>query len=112
MVASLAQGDDIRYQQSGDWFDADLTDSIGWQSAPNLPGAADTARINWGGNTVTLSGIAPNINHLQTGVDESGTLVINSGGSLTSLGWSMIGANGGTTTGALTINNGGSDEHW
>ena len=67
--------------------------------------------MNWGDNTVTLAGVAPDINNLQTGVDESGTLEINAGGSLTSLGWSMIGAAGGggglSTVGTLRVNAGG-----
>lgn len=105
LAAGLTQAAAIRYMNSGDYLVA-----ANWQGGV-IPGAIDQARMNWGNNTVTLAGLAPTILNLQTGVDESGTLVINSGGSLTSTGWSMIGAAGGggglATTGTLTINNGG-----
>ena len=100
MIAGQSMAADIRYMGNGDYLVA-----ANWVGGV-VPGAADTARMNWGNNTVTLSGLAPDINHLQTGVDEPGALVINSGGSLTSLGWTMIGT-AGAVTGRLTINNGG-----
>lgn len=97
----------IRYQNSGDWFDVDTSDGTGWQGGV-LPGAADTARVNWGGwigNTVTLVGAAPTIDKFQLGVDESGTLVVGSGGSITTTGDSKVGNNN-WVTGTLVINGG------
>lgn len=100
LAADQAMAASIRYMGDGDYLVA-----ANWQGGV-IPGAGDQARFNWGNNTVTLSGLAPNIANLQTGVDEAGTLVINSGGSLTSTEWSMIGT-AGPVTGRLTINNGG-----
>lgn len=114
VMASQSMAADIRYQQSGDWFDADPNDDgIGWQTG-SLPGINDAARMNWGGNTVTLAGVAPDIGRLQIGVDESGTLEVNSGGVLSIVstgsqdGQAFIGNNGGAgPTGTLNVNNGG-----
>ena len=118
MVAGQAMAASIRYQSSGDYFSflaAGNVGANGWQNVagvPGLPGAADTARFNWGNNTVTLAGTAPTITAFQMGVDESGGLVVNNGGSLTTSGSSTIGNNAGAsgatpTTGFLTINSGG-----
>ena len=101
VMAGLADGASIRFMGNGDYLDA-----AGWQGGV-IPGDADQARINWGDNTVTLSGAAPDIENLQTGVNESGTLIITTGGSLTSEGWSMIGTAGGGATGTLIVENGG-----
>ena len=114
VMASHLMAADIRYQNSGDWFDADPNDDgIGWQTG-SLPGINDAARMNWGGNTVTLAGIAPDIGRLQIGVDESGTLEVNNGGVLSIVsagsqdGQAFIGNNGGAgPTGTLNVNNGG-----
>ncbi len=100
VAADQSQAASIRYMGDGDYLVA-----ANWQGGV-IPGAGDQARFNWGNNTVTLSGLAPDIANLQTGVDEGGTLIINSGGSLTSTEWSMIGT-AGPVTGRLTINNGG-----
>jgi hypothetical protein len=108
----------IRYQGSGNYFDFLAAGNVGpngWQNVagvPGLPGAADTARFNWANNTVTLAGLAPTITAFQMGVDESGGLVVNSGGTLTATGNSTVGNNAGAsganlTTGFLTINSGG-----
>jgi len=111
MVVSLvcmANAATVRYQNSGDWFDVDLSDGNGWQGG-SVPGAADVARANWGGwtgNTITLSGAAPDITRFQLGVDESGTLVVNNGGSITSTADSKVGNNN-WVTGKLVINAGG-----
>jgi hypothetical protein len=118
MVAGQAMAADIRYKASGDWFDFLAAGNVGpngWQNVagvPGLPGAADTARFNWGNNTVTLAGAAPTIAAFQMGVDESGGLVVNNGGSLTATGNSKIGNNAGgggvnPTSGFLTVNSGG-----
>ncbi|MGN6554788.1 MAG: PEP-CTERM sorting domain-containing protein [Verrucomicrobiota bacterium] len=118
MGAATAPGATIRYQGSGDYFDflaAGNVGANGWQNVagvPGLPGAADTARFNWANNTVTLAGAATTITAFQMGVDESGGLVVNNGGSLASTGNSTVGNNAGAsganlTTGFLTINSGG-----
>lgn len=93
MVAGLAQGATIRYQGSGDYFDlASVTGVNGWQDGGGgpggLPGSADTIRFNWGNNIVTLTNVAPDVARFQMGVDESGQLVVDSGGSLTAVGTS------------------------
>lgn len=118
LVAGQALAANIRYQGSGDYFDVLAAGNVGpngWQNVsgvPGLPGALDTARFNWGSNTVTLAGAAPTITAFQAGVDESGGLVVNSGGILAATGNSTIGNNAGgaganLTTGFLTINSGG-----
>ena len=100
LMTSISGAAAIRYQGNGDWMV-----EANWQGGV-MPGTSDQARMNWGDNTVTLAAAAPDILNLQTGVDESGTLVINAGGSLTSLDWSMIGT-AGACTGTLTVNGGG-----
>lgn len=97
----------IRYQNSGDWFDVDLSDGNGWQGGL-VPGAADQARANWGGwvgNTITLDGAAPTITRFQLGVDESGKLVVGPGGSITTSADSRVGNNN-WVKGTLIINGG------
>ena len=112
LVAGQAMAATIRYQASGEYFDTfAVTGTHGWQS-PGVPGILDTARFNWASNTVTLAGVAPTIGRFQMGVDESGGLVVNSGGSLTATNTCMVGNNAGggganPTTGFLTINSGG-----
>ena len=104
-MVGLSIGATIRYQGSGDWADIDTSDGNGWQGGV-VPGADDTARFNWGGNTVTLDYAAPAVTRFQAGVDESGTLVVNNGGSLTSTSDSKVGNNN-FCTGTLIINAGG-----
>jgi len=104
MVASQAMAADIRYMSSGDYLDP-----FGWQGGV-IPGIDDTARFNWGNNTVTLSGEAPLLRRFQMGVDESGQLVVNAGGKLTTTGVanSTVGNNNNAgVVGRLTINAGG-----
>jgi hypothetical protein len=102
----------IRYQSSGDYFaTVAVNGSYGWQAGAmgpgGVPGTNDTARCNWGNNTVTLSGVAPLLGNFQLGVDESGQLVVNSGGVLiTTTGNSTVGNNN-VCTGRLTVNTGG-----
>lgn len=118
MAAGQAMAANIRYQNSGDYFDYLAVGNVGpngWQNVSGvagIPGALDTARFNWANNTVTLAGTAPTVTAFQMGVDESGGLVVNSGGTLTTTGNSTIGNNAGgsganPTTGFLTINSGG-----
>ena len=52
---------------------------------------ADAARFNWGSNTVTLASTAPSVAAFEMGVDESGGLVVNSGGSLSATNASVVG---------------------
>jgi hypothetical protein len=104
MVASEAMAADIRYMNSGDYLEP-----TGWQGGV-IPGTNDTARFNWGNNTVTLAGEAPLLMRFQMGVDESGQLVVNSGGKLNTTGVqnSTVGNNNNAgVVGRLTINAGG-----
>ncbi len=119
MVADQAMAADIRYQNSGDYFDTVAVTGVnGWQAGGGgpggLPGTNDTARANWGNNTITLAGQAPLLGRFQLGVDESGQLVVTTGGKLTTTGPnnSTVGNNGSAPGGAnvvgrLTINAGG-----
>jgi hypothetical protein len=104
MAAGQAMALDIRYMSSGDY----LVPS-GWVGGV-IPGTNDTARFNWGNNTVTLAGEAPLLRNFQAGVDESGQLVVNAGGKLNTTGPnnSTVGNNGGVNVvGRLTVNAGG-----
>ncbi|HWQ91941.1 MAG TPA: hypothetical protein VN673_09740, partial [Clostridia bacterium] len=104
MVAGQAMAADIRYMSSGDYLDP-----AGWQGGV-IPGIDDTARFNWGNNTVTLAGEAPLLRRFQMGVDESGQLVVNAGGKLTTTGVanSAVGNNPNAgIVGRLTVNEGG-----
>jgi hypothetical protein len=110
MVAGLAQGATLRYYGSGDYNDLlPVTGTTGWTDGAggpaSLPGSGDTIRVNWGNNTVTLTNVAPNVARFQLGVDESGTLVVESGGSLTAIGGSVntVGNNRTGVTGRLTV---------
>jgi hypothetical protein len=119
MAAGQAIAADIRYQNSGDYFDTVAVTGVnGWQAGAGgpggLPGTNDTARANWGNNTITLAGVAPLVGRFQLGVDESGQLVVNAGGTLTTTGPnnSTVGNNGSAPGGAnvvgrLTVNAGG-----
>ncbi|HEX5221788.1 MAG TPA: hypothetical protein VFZ59_19645 [Verrucomicrobiae bacterium] len=115
IVAGQAMAVDLRYQNSGDYFDTvAVTGSYGWQNGgggpDGLPGTGDTARANWGNNTITLSAEAPLLRNFQLGVDESGQLIVNAGGKLNTTGTqnSTVGNNGGAgVIGRLTINAGG-----
>jgi len=86
LAAGQALAADIRYMNSGDYLEP-----TGWQGGV-IPGTNDTARFNWGNNTVTLSGVAPLLQRFQMGVDESGQLVVQSGGKLVTTGlWDKLG---------------------
>ncbi len=104
LVAGQATAADIRYMNSGDYMNA-----AGWQGGL-IPGTNDTPRFNWGSNTVTLSLEAPLVRRFQMGVDESGGLVVLSGGKLTTTGGanSTVGNNPNANIfGWLTVNTGG-----
>jgi hypothetical protein len=115
MVAVPADADLLRYRGSGDWTQITDGASAGWGLNPNndgvtpgtsLPGAADDARINFGGNTVTVTSSVPTTNSVQIGVDESGTVVVNDGGVLTTNSL-RAGNNNAAATGTLNVNSGG-----
>ena len=93
----------IRFHGNGSW---DMLEGIGqpegWQSAV-APGAADVVRANWGGATVTLN-YETTVGAFQSGVDESGTFQIQSGGILNA-GNSKVGNNN-FCTGWLTVTTG------
>ena len=104
MAVGQAMAADIRYMNSGDYLEP-----TGWQGGV-IPGINDTARFNWGNNTVTLSGEAPLLMRFQMGVDESGQLVVNAGGKLNTTGVqnSTVGNNNNAgVVGRLTVNTGG-----
>lgn len=104
-----------RYRMGGDW--TTITDGTGpgWGLNPNnsgaagssLPGSADDARINWGGSTVTVNSSVPAVSRVQIGVDESGTVEVNSGGVLTADSDILAGNNNANATGTLVVNDGG-----
>lgn len=120
MVAGQAMAATIRYKVSGDYFDTtNATANVrGWQTN-RVPDFEDVAQLNWGGaagNVVTLSNAAPDVLRLECGVNESGHLVINDGGSLMASsstgGGSMVGSTAGSGNntnrwGRLTVNAGG-----
>ncbi len=99
-LVGVAWADACGYIGSGDWMNG-----ASW-TCSHVPGSSDTVRINWDNNTVTLAATAPDILSLEIGVDESGNLIVNAGGSLTMLGTSTVGNNG-TCTGTLIVNAGG-----
>ena len=119
ILANMADGAVLRYRASGDWTkisEAAPGDVTGWGDNPNnagvagiaLPGASDDARINWGGNTVTVSTSVPDVDRLQIGVDENGNLDILNGGSLSSVRDVLVGNNNSNVTDAnLNIRGGG-----
>jgi len=104
LVTGQVMAADIRYMSSGDYLEP-----TGWVGGV-IPGTNDTARFNWGNNTVTLAGEAPLLRRFQMGVDESGGLVVESGGKLTTTGGanSTVGNNPNAgIIGRLTVNTGG-----
>lgn len=117
LVASLADGAVFRYNGSGDWSATSNTGSgpNGWGLNPNntpaagsLPGGADEARVNWGGNTVTVSSVVPAVGRVMIGVDENGSVDVLSGGVLTSNGDVLAGNNNANVDDAnLFVRNGG-----
>ncbi|VGO12810.1 hypothetical protein PDESU_01364 [Pontiella desulfatans] len=108
LIAGAAMGADLRYKSNGDWFDTtnSTANANGWQTTGALPGTNDQARLNWGGNTVTLTNVAPAVKNFMAGVNENGNLTINDGGVLSAVSWSSVGNNGGGV-GTLTVNDGG-----
>lgn len=112
MIAAHSDAAVLRYRASGDW--SSITDGAtpGWGPNPagvgtSLPGASDDARINFGGNIVTISTSVPAVNRVQIGVDESGTVDVVNGGVLTANLDILAGNNNSNATGTLNVNNGG-----
>jgi len=99
-----------RYIGSGDYNDLySVTGTNGWGPGCTCPGGLpctnDTIRVNWGDNTVTLTNVVT-VSRFQIGVDESGRLVVASGGGLTTIGTfaNSVGNNGGGgVTGRLAV---------
>ena len=118
VIVNQTNADTFRYRLSGDWETITDGTSEGWGLNPNnsgapgtvLPGGNDDARINWGGNTVSVNTAVPTVNRVQIGVDESGTVEVNNGGSLTTSGSNgdlLAGNNNSNATGTLIVNSGG-----
>jgi hypothetical protein len=116
VMADQSTAATVRYKANGDWFDFLAAGDVGTNGWQNNDGgvaavvdSGDEARLNWGGATVTLAGPGAAVNRLRAGVDESGHLVVNNGGVLTSVEDVDIGhnSNGSQDTGSLTVNDGG-----
>ncbi len=120
LLADVSNAATLRYRQSGDWTEisSDGSSDPGWSTnstgTPSgaLPGAADDARINFGGNTVSVTSVVPAVKRVQIGVDESGTVEVNNGGVLTASiaqgeGDILAGNNNANATGTLIVNDGG-----
>ena len=111
----FANAETFRYRLSGDWSKVAGATDAGWGVKPNaegtagakLPGTEDDARINWGGNTVTVSTAAASVKKVEIGVDENGTVVVANGGVLTAAADIFAGNNGSNTTGRLIVLSGG-----
>lgn len=112
-AADSADAAILRYRASGDWTAITDGTTPGWGPNPvgvgtTLPGGSDDARINFGGNTVAVTTAVPAVSRVQIGVDESGTVEVNSGGTLTSNLDVLAGNNNANATGTLVVNDGGS----
>jgi hypothetical protein len=99
MVATLAQGATTRYSGSGDYTNVlAVTGTVGWTPTgggrDGMPGSNDLMRVNSGNNIVTLTNVAPDVLQFQIGVDESGQLVVDNGGKLSTVGASSANAVG------------------
>jgi len=106
-MVSVANAVVLRYSGNGPWEDATKwTPDNGTTYPGNLPGILDAARMNWGNNTVTVSSVVPTAQQVQAGVDEGGTLHVQSGGVVTSDWWSGPGV-AGACTGTFNIDAGG-----
>lgn len=111
-AATVAPAQDIlRYMGSGDWNEISPDGNpTGWGFNPRDPGTriptgTDEARVNFGGNTVTIDGEVPTFNRLLIGVDEAGVVEVNDGGVLTTTEDVVVGNNG-FTEGTMFVNSG------
>lgn len=112
VMADQANAAVLRYRASGDWSLVTDGASPGWGPNPNgvgsnVPTSSDDARINFGGNTVTVTTSDAVADRVQIGVDESGTLVVENGGTLTAARDVLAGNNNANAKGDLIVNNGG-----
>ena len=114
LMASVSSAD-IRYHGSGDWMWVEgVGQAEGWQGGA-VPGSGTTIQTNWGGNTVSVNGVVPDINRGKIGTNEPGGIEINAGGSLTFLDYASIGhvdnggvgGSGNPDDGFVTVNTGG-----
>lgn len=108
-ASSYAQ-DVLRYRASGSWAEISDGTAPGWGFNPADPGTrvptgTDEARINFGGNTVTLDFEAETFNRLLIGVDEPGTVEVQNGGVLTTTQDVVVGNNG-FIDGTMFVNSG------
>ncbi|MCA9412902.1 MAG: hypothetical protein H6751_04635 [Candidatus Omnitrophica bacterium] len=97
-AAPVCMAGNVRYMNSGDWLTAS-----NWQTG-NVPCELETAILNWGNNTVTLNGAAPDVYQVRIGQDEDSTLEVNAGGSLTVVQRLYVGHN--NSTGTMLVANG------
>ncbi len=115
VMVDQSSGATFRYRLSGNWTTITDGNGPGWGLNPNndgspgasLPGSSDDARINWGGNTVTIDSAVPTVNNVQIGVDESGTLVVDNGGEISANLDVLAGNNNPNAKGDLVVNGGG-----
>ncbi len=118
VIADLSNAATFRYRQSGDWSTVTDGTGPGWGLNPNndgspgagLPGSSDDARINFGGNTVTVTTTVPTVRKVQIGVDESGIVEVDNGGVLSTNSGSgdfLVGNNNANALGTLNVNTGG-----
>jgi len=71
----VSAAETLRYRLGGDWRKVAGLSDAGWGLNPNneetsgerLPGAADEARINWAGNTLTVSSEVPDVRKIEIG---------------------------------------------
>jgi hypothetical protein len=96
-VASAASAESKRLIGNGAW-----EDPSNW-SPPGLPGLTDEARINWGGNTGTVSSAVPTVFRVYPGCDEGGTLDVQAGGAVTMTDCLMMAVGGNPNTGILNV---------
>jgi hypothetical protein len=99
------------YEGNGAWENASITE--GWTldggiTHPGvLPGAADEARLNWGGAEVTASIPVPAVWRVYVGCDESATLTVHNGGVVSMTDCLMMAVGGNPNTGILNVEAGG-----
>ncbi len=112
LLVTAADAATYRYRQSGDWSTIYNGVGSGWAlndgtQSGDLPDSNDDARINFGGNTVTVTSTVPTVSRVQIGVDESGNVVVANNGVLGTTGNFFVGNNNSNATGTLTVQSGG-----
>lgn len=112
VMVDQSEGAILRYRASGNWNLITDGATPGWGPNPSgvgvsLPGASDDARINFGGNLVTVNSAVPAVSRVQIGVDEAGTVQVENGGTLTANLDVLAGNNNGNAKGDLIVGNGG-----